>query len=250
MTYELLEKNFAFVPRRFFFMSLFIHLIFFIFFIWTESKQLFNNKKNFNIYEQYIQVDMIGLPEVPLKDLHTIDPTLRVDKKESPKKEETILPEPLVENKTKSLDNKKHEDALRKKALAELALEKAREDAIKNLSKSAKRVTLKGNIISKGTSSKGKIGTAKQAYEALVVERVKKHFNVYPWHKKKNLVAIIFIRIDRGGIVIEKRTDLPSSDPLFDSSVLAAIDASQPFPLPEDFSIVERGIRIEFRPED
>jgi TonB family protein len=69
------------------------------------------------------------------------------------------------------------------------------------------------------------------------------------WQQKKGaLVADIYLEVYPNGRVKARRVVKASSDPLFDSAVLQAIDASQPLPVPEDISLLKEGFQITFKP--
>jgi TonB family protein len=50
--------------------------------------------------------------------------------------------------------------------------------------------------------------------------------------------------------VREKRLEKASGDPMYDSSVLQAIDEAQPLPVPEDLQLLYGGITITFKADD
>ena len=158
------------------------------------------------------------------------------------------------EKKAAALHEKKEsEKKEREAALKRLAEEASREAALKSLAKDQKgrhgRLALKGNILAKGTSSRGKIGNAQDRYEALLEQKIRQHFNVYEWQQKKGLVAVVNIKLYPTGYVTEKQVVKPSADPLYDSAVLQAVDEAQPLPVPDDFSLPAQGINIEFHPD-
>lgn len=233
---------------------------------WIEKTGIFSTKtelKKENI-QSYIQVDVVALPDELIKDRPNPDvmqPIVDKVKKietpveqkqqeaamELPAKKENLPKESLVEDRRKAQE----------KALKKMAEEAKRESALKALAKKeAKsreekigRKKMAGNILSKGTASSGALGAAKEQYTALVAEAIKSHFNIFPWQKKKNLVAVVYLEIFPTGKLKERRLLQKSSDSTFDTAVLQAVELSQPLPVPEDLSVVKEGITIEFKPE-
>ena len=223
-----------------------------------------------DVYQQFIQVDVVGLPDVLLKDLEkrqsTLSPAENVKEtphlKEGMKTPEDILPETAEQREARKrkekeaqrealLARKKKEEQERERVLKELREQANREEALKSLEKEQKKRRLrKGNILSQGTAARGKIGTAKDRYRSLIAEKIKRHFNIYPWQRKKDLVAVIFIRINERGEVTEKKVIQPSHDRLYDSAVLQAVADAQPLPVPVDLTIIKDGIHVEFRPQE
>ncbi|MFM8316352.1 MAG: cell envelope integrity protein TolA, partial [Deltaproteobacteria bacterium] len=138
------------------------------------------------------------------------------------------------------------------KALKKLQEEARREQALKNLTPKDGKVgrgKLAGNRLSQGNSAVGMIGTASDQYRALVSDAIRKHFNIYLWQQKRvALIADIYLEVYPNGRVKVRKVVKPSSDPLFDSAVLSAIDASQPLPIPEDISLLKEGFQITFKP--
>lgn len=150
----------------------------------------------------------------------------------------------------KELENKERDQALKR-----LQDEANREAALKSLAKEQKkgkegRVTLKGNILSKGTGTTGKIGNATDRCLSLVKQKIKQHFNVYPWQIKKGLVSVVLINVRANGTVKDKKVMKPSKDSLYDSGLLQAIEEAQPLPIGEGCSFVDDGIAIEFRADE
>ena len=80
-------------------------------------------------------------------------------------------------------------------------------------------------------------------------DAIRKHFNIYLWQQKKAaLTADIYLEVYPTGKVKLRRVVKASADPLFDSAVLQAIDASQPLPVPDDISVLKEGFQITFKP--
>ena len=284
MTSDDLNRKFIHAPKFFVILSLLLH--FSVVLIWGTGRILedmgfhlfgLNNQRIpiREVYQEFIQVDVVALPDELISEKDTIDATQEINEtapvqavkpeEETPieNSQEDVMAE-LEEKKKAEAEAKKQEEAERvAKEKAEKAKEarlKEREEAMRQLEKETKRADalkaleetsrkeLRGNILSKGTSTRGNIGAAKDLYRSLLAQRIKREFNIFAWQQKRDLVAVIYIRINDKGKVTEKKVVKASSDPLFDSAVLDAIDKSQPFPVSREASIMEEGVSIEFRP--
>ncbi|MBI4403248.1 MAG: cell envelope integrity protein TolA [Deltaproteobacteria bacterium] len=228
------------------------------------------SRKIRDAFQSYVQVDIVGLPEMPIKDNVFIDPSIPVVDKpafpsEKPAAEEQS--EKIQQNsKNKSETDeltlpdkaKKERLAQAEQALKKLRDEVNREKALKALAmaKGAKegRSKIAGNIVSKGTATKGKIGSEREIYESQLISAIKQHFDIYTWQGRKKLESGVAVQLLATGKIKYKKVIKPSSDPHFDSAVLKAIDAAQPLPLPTDLDLREEvlrdGVEIGFRPEE
>lgn len=227
-----------------------------------------------NLYQNFIQVDVVALPDVLINEKKRVDMSLPVVETPATAPEEIKATTPEETMTDPEVSKKEAEEALKKerekkaaaerllkekqrieeqnKALKRIQEEAAREAALKSLAAKegkAGRKKQSGNLLSKGTATSGMIGTAKERYTGLVHEAIKEHFNIFPWQKKKKLSTVVRIDIFATGRVRGKTIVKRSGDPIYDSAVLRAIDAAQPLPIPEDMAIVSDGIVVEFTPE-
>jgi len=139
----------------------------------------------------------------------------------------------------------------REEALKKVQEDLKREEALKALRKETEnlgRGPLKGNKLSQGTSSFGTVGTSKDRYIGILTETIKQQFNIFSWQQKKGLVAEVTLMLQANGRVKWRKITRPSQDLMYDSAVLQAIDEAQPFPVPEDKSLIADEIRINFKP--
>jgi colicin import membrane protein len=275
MSSEALNQRFVYIPKTALIGSLIFHLTLLLAFVTVKVLDHFGihlfKPHPLEIYQNYIQVDVVGLPDQLINEKKSVDPTLpTVDKPKAvpePAPKDVVKPEEPLKSaddimaEKKKAELKKKEEAKRvadekekkerDKALKKLQDEAKREAALKALARNGKtgRNKLAGNMLSKGTGASGAIGTASDAYKALIYQRIKEHFNVYAWQRKKGLVSVVNFEILSNGRVRQKKVIKSSVDPLYNSAVLQAIDEAQPFPLPEDKSILNSGITIEFKPE-
>lgn len=227
-----------------------------------------------NLYQNFIQVDVVALPDELINEKKRVDMSLPVVDTPAKALEEVKATTPEETLTDPNLSSKDAEEALKKaqekkaaaerlikekkrieeqeKALKRIQEDAAREAALKSLAAKEGRSGRKkqsGNLLSKGTATSGMIGTAKERYTGLVHEAIKEHFNIFPWQKKKSLLTVVRIDIFATGRVRGKTILKRSGDTIYDSAVLRAIDAAQPLPIPEDMSIVSDGIVVEFKPE-
>lgn len=244
------------LSRTAFLFSISFHtFLFFVFFSLTTFNQrawllsLFN--KNVALEAQsFVQVDLVGLPEQ------------LISKKINPLLPETPDPGTIKNTNTNKAapkntvihkgdlvirDKRKEKQA----ALDEIRDRLKREEALRALKKEAGsfgRGKIKGNKLSQGSASVGTVGTAKDKYIGVLTESIKQQFNVFSWQQKKGLVAEVVLKLQTNGRVLWRKISKPSHDIMYDSAVLQAIDDAQPFPVPDDKSLMSSEIRIIFKP--
>lgn len=293
MTSDTLNQRFVYVPRSALVASLILHLAFPVFLGLTALldfvglRILPERKKNppMEIYQNFIQVDMVALPDQTMEQMKNMDATLPVvDEQKAVDKGETKEPEKTPEmilEEQKAADEAKRaveekaqlEKAARDKAKQEEEKRKAEETKAKKDQEKARkkaedelkrakalkelqgkgdkvgRQKLKGNLLSKGTATRGNIGKDMDAYGARILQRIKDQFNIYPWQKKRNLLSTVYLELLPTGRIKEKRLMKSSGDSVFDALVLQAVEAAQPYPVPDDFTLIADGIKIDFTPE-
>lgn len=283
------EERFIYIPRFALIVSLLIHLSFPLLIggVHLMEKSGFrflpHRKAQKDVYQTFIQVDIVALPEQLINQKPVIDPTLPavdnpavVPRATPPRlthieetKEDLLVPDAeeqrraeerkkagekkmAAEEKMAADRKEKQRRADEKTVLKRLEEEVNREQAIKALAKAGEafvgRPKISGNVISQGTSTKGSIGTDALAYGALVRQRIRDCFDVYEWQTKKELVTGIHFDILPSGRVINLFIIKPSQDSLYDSAVKKAVIECQPYPLPADSSIVEGGFTVTFKP--
>lgn len=230
----------------------------------------FGQKKNLvkETYQNFIQVDVVALPDTLIGDKKEIDTSLPIvenpktvvedvkptapDTMESPEAAKMEAEANAKKAEAEKVAKEKARQQEQDKALKKIKEDADREAALKSLSDTqgkAGRSKIGGNLLSKGTSMTGKIGATKDQYTAQVAQAIKQNFNVYPWQRKKNLVTVVEIEIFSNGRVRRRTVIKPSKDRIYDSAVLQAIDSAQ-LPAPPDMAMVEGGIQIELRPEE
>ena len=276
---EAAEQQFIYVPRKILVGSLIAHACVPVLLLVNVGLEklgisIFGKRApSIEVYQNFIQVDVVGLPDELMNQRTDVDSTLPLVEKpataEEPGKaaedpeamqleEEKKLAEANAKKKVEEAKvaaaEEKKAKADKDKALKQMQREADKEAALKSLkdnSAQAKgRGKISGNLLSKGTAMTGRVGSAKDQYSAMVAQAIRKHFNIYQWQKKKGLSASVYIEINAMGRVRETRLMKASRDPVFDAAVLQAVQESQPLPVPEDMSLVSDGITLEFRPEN
>jgi colicin import membrane protein len=283
MTSDELNWRFLHAPKAFLYLSVAFHLCIPLFFgtVMVLDKLgwslLGPRRQTKEVYQEFIQVDVVGLPDQLLGQMDNVDTSLPQSEKPIPpaKVEEAAAPpETKGEEKGKTEEDimasleakrvaeaakvkaeqekkeKEREAKEREQALKQIEADAKREAALKELADSGSRGKLKGNLLSKGTSAKGLIGTAKDRYISLIAKKVKDNFNIFSWQKKRGLVGVVFLKVNAQGKLKERRIVRASKDPIFDSALLQAVDESAPYPIPDDDSVLREGITIEFRPDE
>ncbi len=264
------DDDFFVIPKPALIASVVLHLM--IPASWLTFKALefmgievFPKKTVTATYQEYVQVDLVGLPDVAIKDLEKLDPTLpevdKVAEEEKPVEAEEDPEQMALEaaerkaKEEKALADKakaKKAEEEKKQALKKLEEDQKRDAALKALmDKDGKkgRLKLKGNIVSQGTSVSGAIGTPKDQFTAILMAKVKAHFYIATFQDKKGLKNTVTIDLYPTGRVRSKKVVRGSGDSFYDSAVMQAIEAAEPFPIPEDLSLLNGGITMTFEAE-
>lgn len=271
MSSNAINQQFVFIPRAALVASIILHLM--IPTSWVTVKilealgiQIFPNTHIKDVYQEYVQVDLVGLPDIAIKDLEKLDPSMpevanpaETLKAEEDKEDDTMALESAkkaiekeqAEKEAKAKKLAKEEEE-KKRALKQIEEEFKRDQALKALAKEGEkgRTKLKGNILSKGTAVVGNIGTPKDQFTAIVMAKIKERFYIMPSQRDRGLNNTVHLELYPTGRVRSKKFIKPSMDPLFDSAVMQAIDDAQPLPIPEDLSLIQGGITVTFRAED
>jgi TonB family protein len=277
MSADVMDDNFINVPRPALIASALIHLaipaLIITVHILDQMGWLPFLKKHIQtkqVYQNFIQVDMVALPDELPNERNHIDVSLPiVDKARTAPDEPTATPqknEMEIQGAEKDAKEKKAKAAKIAEEAEQKARKREKEQALKKLNEEAQREAalnaispsdkgklgrqkISGNILSKGAAMSGKLGAAKDQFESLVKQAILEHFNVYPWQKKRKLSTVVHIEMYPNGRVRQKQILKASADKTYDSAVMNAIDEAQPLPIPSDPSLVSDGITIEFRPE-
>ena len=266
---EVESYSFVYVPRPFLMISTGLHggvMLFALLGLLLKSLHWFPflHQDESKVYENFMQVDILAMPELLLKDQQEIDVSLPVTAQKK-----NFLPMPVQSekknNEALSLDHKELIADLAKKKNMTEKIKISQEDALKKIEEEARREqaimqlrkkknTVKGrpqiagNLPSQGMASLGAVGDAKDKYISTVIDVIRSHFNIYPWQKKTGLMTRVHLLIDKNGRIKDQKVLYSSHDLLYDSAVKLAIEAAEPFPVPTDLTLLKEGFDITFVP--
>lgn len=220
-------------------------------------------------FQSAIRVDMVGLPDK--MDPKKISSLTKVQKKneteKTPQPTPTAASTPVAKPKEQVLDKKikpetialkKAEDPKAKQAEALAKLKKLSAiDQIKNEVRNEQKTktaaaptqTIKGNVVTPGTSLSGLDKLQHDAFVSSVEAHAKERWYVPEWLAKKKLVTTVRIKIDRQGNLITRELIKASGNPNYDEAVFNVIDKATPFPAPPEKFIqwmAVTGLIIEF----
>jgi colicin import membrane protein len=273
MSADAIRNQFIDIPRAALVASVILHLMIPV--SWVTVKglellgiQVFPPTHMKDVYQEFVQVDLVGLPDISIPDLEKLDATL--PEVADPAKE--IDPPKEVEDDTMALEASKKalaekdkadkeekqkklkkEEEEKKKALKQIEEELKRDQALKALAQNEGkkgRQKLKGNILSNGTAVSGNIGTPKDVFTAVVMAKIREKMYIMPTQRDRGLTNTVHIELYPTGRVRSKQLVRNSGDSLFDSAMLQAIEDAQPLPIPGDLSLIQGGITVTFRAEE
>lgn len=201
--------------------------------------------------ERAIRVDMVGLPEKQAKlPPRATAPSVETKTETKPPKPEPIQPPPPKPEKvalpdktahppkpqTDKIDlsqaKRKQDSALKRlEALRKLEEESAATKAAATAA-AQRSAPVKGNVISPGSSLTGVAKLENESYLTDLDEHVKQHWHLPNFLANANLNATIELFIDERGGIIRKNLVKSSGNPIYDQTVLAAIEKAAPFPPP------------------
>lgn len=209
--------------------SLGVHLLALIFFLFSQSHWSFFDKKK-KVLQTAVRVDMIGLPEL---------------EKKQKKENKTFKQKNVKKKKVKKIKKKKSVD-IKKKSNSKKKKDKKKKEKQKEENKTSNQKNIekentknknvkKGNKISKGIE--GGVSQEQQSaminiYLTQIIGAIKLNWKLPKYLVNKNYYAQLEIQIDKRGKVVSKKLESSSNNELFDSLALKAIEASQPFPTP------------------
>lgn len=254
--------------NRGFYISLIAHISLIVFMI---IKLSFFSKPQLNLSEA-IRVDMVGLPEkynpgqksndLPDKIEKQSEPVVEPkpeEKKSEPKvetKPEEKKIEPKVDPKAKG-DNEavninkskqKQKEALEKlKKLS--AIDKIRQQVQNEKAADAAIKTLKGRVLSKGTSPTGLDKIQSENYLVQLDGLIKSNWALPQWLIGKPLKTKVLVKIHPDGRVADRKIVQSSGNPTYDEYCLQAIEKASPFPkVPAKFTEIysEDGVLFGF----
>lgn len=258
---RVMDFKFIEIPRPFIVASVLVHLsipVFVVVFRVLDMLHLnpFHREPQIHdVYQKYIQVEMVALPDQTMNELEKIDVSTPTADKVTPdtKVDDADAMRLDLERQEKAKEaERRRDEALKASAMEKLEAEARREAALKALEKESKkkRLKLKGNVVAKGTAAAGAVGSPQDQYTALIMEKIRERFTILPFQANKGLTNTVYLEVYPTGRVREKRIERRSGDDIYDKAVLQAIDEAQPLPIPEDLSLLQSGITITFKADD
>ena len=264
MATEAHQPKFVYIPKPALIASLILHGALLVLLVATRTMDslglslFLKPTPHQKVVQDFIQVDMVALPDQMIHQKIDVEAP-KIDSKMKPahapapavpKATELVIPlkpspTPVKPKPDPAQERVKHLEE-QEEALQRLRSEANRENALKALS----RPVLKGNRLSKGLSTKGTVGTREDQYAALVKKAIQQHFSIYVWQKKRPLIAVVFLEIFPNGRVKQKKIVNPSPDSLYNSSVMRAVEAAEPLPIPEDLDLLSGGLTLEFKSQE
>ena len=205
-----------------------------------------------------IRVDIVALPDKGPK-VSTVPPAPQPETQpDSASKTEPQKPAPAPVAKPMKPDSPKvvlKPDPKKTKKAQDEAMKRLEAlEKIERMTKSqavSRPVPVKGNQISRGGSLTGVIRLEQQGYLESVHGMVQARWNLPSFLSSANLKARVRIFVDGKGNVIKRLVTQSSGNDIFDTRLLAAIDASSPLqPPPESLvGLLENdGLEMGFEP--
>lgn len=158
------------------------------------------------------------------------------------------LPKPVVKKQDDTINLEKvktqQQSALDKlKAMA--ALEQIKDEVAQENKRQAEQQaapkptsgggqTVKGNMVSPGTSLTGLNKLQHDTYASDLDQHIKQHWTLPEWLARRDFKAKAIVYIDSRGNIIGRRIIASSGNQSFDDEVLQTIDKSAPFPAPPE----------------
>ncbi len=179
-----------------------------------------------------IRVDLVALPD---KSLDTMPPAAEVTK-EIPASKAIDTPKELTKVEIKktqknAIDKLKALTAIEKMKNEMNSKPKSNEDPVP----AAKLI--KGNVISSGSDFQGLSRLRVNDYVSQLKVRIQENWLLPEWLGESKLKASVFVQIDSNGRIIKNDINISSGNSVFDSSCLAAVENSAPFPpAPDEIS--------------
>ena len=180
-------------------------------------------------YAPSIKVDLVALPDKKIKEIKKIT----AKKIKEPVQKVKPRPKPKAKSKAPKVNlNKKRN--LQKKALEKLRAQRAIEALRKETkpTQSVAKQEFKGNVLSAGIQLSGLNKLEHGDYQGDIDTHVKQYWELPEWLAQANLTAVILIKINSQGYVIEKKILKSSGNPEYDEIVLNTVQKASPFPKP------------------
>ena len=229
--------------NQYLFKALVLHLIIAIIGVVTsfifkmEFFKPFKSKKDIQIVQSSVRVDVVGLPKFTLQELKKMN----IGAVQEPEEVEIEKPE-VKTNETSEVEFKKKGkkvnlsnllSSFSKKKIAKKAKVKKKKKIDARL---LNKLVLEGNKVSKGSSLSGEqLDLSKQVFISYIQElpdKVKPNWKLPSYMIGKNLQCRVQIFIGSNGKVLKIKLYETSGDDEYDSRAMKAIMASSPLPKP------------------
>lgn len=224
---------------------------------WMSGKMLEERrKKNLQLVQASVRVDMVAMPRLTVKELKALGPAVTQPEAEAPSKtaaaptvEEASGPEFQVAKKKLSFSEmlkQRAQQRIKKKVIK--TKDNSRVDGGDRRSfnnADLKKLVIAGNKLSTGValvgSNGGEAGSAFSAYITQLPELVRPHWRLPSYLLEKDLKCRIRIWISESGDLLKAEIYEGSGEAEYDQKALDAVRQSAPFP-PQEDSFKHRGI--------
>ena len=220
MKKPLSNKSFSF----FLALSLLFHFTVILMLIVSKSLPNLFTKNNSLVIQNSIQIDSIGLPDLPSKP-----------KAKRKKIKAVSIQKEKKQPALQKQNQKKKKEKVTKKSEQKKKAEKSTDSKNNNPAKSDN--LNKGNKLSKGSKEGNPDLTAQELseislYANQIDNQIRAQWRLPKYLTDTNLTAQVEIKINKLGRLIYKQVLISSGNELFDSFVLKAIDNAEPYPAP------------------
>jgi outer membrane biosynthesis protein TonB len=222
-------------------------------------------------YKQAVRVDIVALPEKQVNPVRPAPAKTEVKKpqpekpkpkpkkpkpkpKPKPKKPKPKPPKAKAKVKPKAtvkkIENKKVQDE-QDAALERLkALQKMKEkESEQQTEDPIQKIEYKGNQLSKGNSLTGMESLKHNTYIDKLKPHIKAHWSLPEWLANANLEALVLIKINRAGGIINKVFLEKSGNENFDEYVMGTLEKALPLPPPPSGLVdyyQSQGVKVSF----
>lgn len=203
-------------------------------------------------YERSVRVDFISLPdkepvEGPQGAAEKTPEPPKEPPKEAPAPKKPEPKEPVFSEKVKKSKEPNVKDKQSDAVKRLEAFEKIKK--LKEQKAAAEGTQYKGNVLSQGASLTGVEKLQHDQYLEKLDQQIKNNWQLPEWLANKNLTAVLIVKFDERGILLDRKLIRSSGNNTFDTQALEAVTNSAPFPPPPE-SLVSyfkvRGIELRF----
>jgi outer membrane biosynthesis protein TonB len=190
-----------------------------------------------------LRVDLVALPDHKKDEAQALPAPEKIEPEK--KTAASVTPEPTVV--TPKVKVQEADVSLSKKRKK---IEKSMKGAIERLRALEKLRALKGNIISKGTTTSGEAKEREEAtYFDGVLQKLRDNWELPSWLQTQGLSAQVIVYLNSKGNILRIQFKRPSGNEVYDQEVRRAIQRSAPFDVPPEAvteSLSEDGVLLGF----